>query len=83
MVLKSITKEKTNETMKQEFLNLLQPNDDVEEQWLNEVANNVNNSQEAILTNRRYKDIIKTHNKKAIGYIGKQGQLFKKFRKHF
>ena len=83
MVLKSITKEKTNETMKQEFLNLLQPNDDVEEQWLNEVANNVNNSQEAILTNRRYKDIIKTQNKKAIGYIGKQGQLFKKFRKHF
>ena len=83
MVLKSITKEKTNETMKQEFLNLLQPNDDVEEQWLNEVAYNVNNSQEAILTNRRYKDIIKTQNKKAIGYIGKQGQLFKKFRKHF
>ena len=83
MVLKSIIKEKTNETMKQEFLNLLQPNDDVEEQWLNEVANNVNNSQEAILTNRRYKDIIKTQNQKAIGYIGKQGQLFKKFRKHF
>ena len=49
MVSKSVTKKKTNETIKQEFLNSLLENDDVGEQGLNETANNVNNSQEAIL----------------------------------
>ena len=29
---------------------------------------------------KQYEDIIKTQNKKAIGYIGKQGELFKKFK---
>lgn len=28
----------------------------------------------------RYKEIIKTHNKRVIGYVGKQEQLLKKFR---
>ena len=67
------------------MLNSLQENDDVEEQGLNETGNNVNNSQEAILIIHRYEDIIKTQNKKAIGYIGQQGQLLKKFKdtEHF
>ena len=77
MVSKSITKEKTNETIKRELVNSLQENDDVEEQGLNETANNVSNSQETILIIRRYKDIIKTQNKKAIRYIGKQRLLLK------
>lgn len=85
MVLKSITKKKTNETVKQEFLNLLQENDDVEEQALNGTANNVNNSQEAILIIRHYEDIIRTQNREAIGCIGKQEQLIRKFKdsEHF
>ena len=29
---------------------------------------------------RRYEDIIKTQNKKAIGYIAKQGEILKKFK---
>ena len=77
MVSKSITKEKTNETIKRELVNLLQENDDVEEQGLNKTANNVSNSQETILIIRRYKDIIKTQNKKTIRYIGKQRLLSK------
>ena len=42
---------KTNEVIKQGLLNLLHENDDVEEQELNETANNVENSQEAIFIN--------------------------------
>ena len=59
------------------MLNLLQENDDDEEQRINKTANNVNNSQEAIVIIRHYKDIIKTQTKKAIGYIGKQGHFLK------
>ena len=67
------------------MLNSLQGNDDVEEQGLNKTANNVNNSQDTKLIIRRYEDIIKIQNKKALGYIGKQGQLLKKFKgiEHF
>ena len=50
-------------------------NDDVEEQGLNETVNYVNKSQEAIFIIHRYEDIIKTPNKKAIGYFDKQGEL--------
>ena len=85
MVLKSVTKKKTNETANWELLSSFQENDHVEEQGLKEAANNVNNSQETILIIRRYKDTIKTENKKEIGYIGKQGQLLKKLKdtEHF
>ena len=58
----------------------MQGNDNVQEQVLNKTTNNVSNSQEAILTTRHYEDIIKTQNKKAIGYIVKQRQLLKKFK---
>ena len=85
MVSKSITMKKTNKTVKGELLNSLQENYDVEEQGLNETANSVNKPQETMLIIRRYKGIINTENKKAIGYIVKQGQLSKKFKdtKHF
>ena len=77
MVPKSKTKKKTNESIKQELLHSLKENDDFEEQGLNERVNNVSNSQEVIAIIRRYKDIVKTQNKKVIGYIAKQGELLK------
>ena len=80
MVLKRIAKKRTNETVKQEPLNLLQENDDVVEQGLNKRANNVNNFQKAIKIINRFEDIIKTQNIKAMGYIGKEGELLKKFK---
>ena len=80
MLSKSITKNKTNEIIKRELLNLLQENDDVEEQGLIETINNVNSSQEAIRLINRYEDIIKTQNKKILGYIGKKVELLKKFK---
>ena len=58
----------------------MQENDNVEQQELNETANNVNNYLEAIVMIRRYEDINKTQNKKTIGYVGKQGELLKKFK---
>ena len=39
---------------------------------LNETANNVNNTQEATKIIKQYENIVKTQNKEAIGYIGKQ-----------
>ena len=45
MMSKKIASKKTNEIIKQTFLNLWLKNDNVEEQWLNKT---VNNSQEAI-----------------------------------
>ena len=88
MVLKSKTKKqqqqqkeqaKQNEGIKQDVLNLLKENDDVEGQGLTETANNVNNSQEAIVIIPCYEEIIRKKPKKAIVDIGKEGQLFKKF----
>ena len=88
MVLKSKTKKqqqqqkeqaKQNEGIKQDVLNLLKENDDVEGQGLTETANNVNNSQEAIVIIPCYEEIIRKKPKKAIVDIGKQGELFKKF----
>ena len=43
--VKTIAKKKTIESIKQERLNSLQENDDVEGQGLNKTANSVNNSQ--------------------------------------
>ena len=88
MVLKSKTKKqqqqqkeqaKQNEGIKQDVLNLLKENDDVEGQGLTETANNVNNSQEAIVIIPCYEEIIRKNPKKAIVDIGKEGELFKKF----
>ena len=78
MALKSKTKKKTNESTKQEFVNSLKKNDDAEEQGLCKTVNNVSNSQETIIVICCSKDIFKTQNKKARGYIGKQGELLNK-----
>ena len=59
MVLKSITKKKTHETVKRELLNSWQENHDVEEAVLNKTASQINNPQEAMLVISRYDDIIK------------------------
>ena len=60
MLPKSINKKKADETIKRELLNSSQENDNVKVQELNETANNVNNSQEAIVIICCYQDIIKT-----------------------
>ena len=52
----------------------------VKEQGRNKTANNINNFLKAILTINRYKNIMKTQNKKAIGYNNKSGELLKKFK---
>ena len=46
---------KTNEVIKQGLLNLLHENDDVVVQELNETANNVKKSQEAIFISLKHK----------------------------
>ena len=61
-------------------MNSLKENGHVEEQGLKKIVNNVNNSQEAIVTIRRCVGIIKNLNKKAIGFIAKQGELLKKIK---
>ena len=78
MVLKSRTKKKTNESTKRELVNSLKKNDDAEEQGLRKTVNNVSNSQETIIIICCSKEIIITQIKKAIGYIGKQGELLNK-----
>ena len=71
MVPKSIIKKKFLESIKQELLNSLKENDNVEEPRVNETANETSNPQKALIIIHCYEDIIKTQNKKAIGYIGK------------
>ena len=55
----------------------MEENDSVEEEGLNKKANNLNNSQEAILIIHLCEDIIKIQDKKAIVFIGKQEELLK------
>ena len=57
-------KTKKTEGIKQDVLNLLKENDDVEEQGLTETANNVNNSQEAIVIIPSYEEIVRKNPKK-------------------
>ena len=66
---KIIAKKTSNKRIKQELLNSLQENDDVEEQGVNETANSVNNSQEAIIIICHDEDITKTQNKKQEGIL--------------
>ena len=57
-------KEQNRKENKQELLKWLKENDDVEEQGLNETANNANNSRETIVIIPCYEEIIKTQSKK-------------------
>ena len=72
-------KKKTHETVKQELLISLKENDEVEESGLDETANATKDPTEAVVIIQR-EEIIKMQNKRAIVYIGKQGQLLKKFK---
>lgn len=47
-MLKSITKKKTNQTLKQELVNFLKENGDVEQAGINEIANKTKDPIEAI-----------------------------------
>ena len=49
IVSKNVTKNKTNETIKQELLDSLQENDDAEEQGLNKIVKNNNKTWEQYL----------------------------------
>ena len=73
-------KKKTHETVKQELLISLKENDEVEESGLDETANATKDPTEAVVIIQRCEEIIKMQNKRAIVYIGKQGQLLKKFK---
>ena len=80
MVSKNVAKKKTHEMVKQELLNSLKENDEAEDPGLNEVANETNGPGETIFRINQYEEIIKSHNKRVIGYVAKQGQILKKFR---
>ena len=73
-------KKKTHETVKQELLISLKENNEVEESGLDETANATKDPTEAVVIIQRCEEIIKMQNKRAIVYIGKQGQLLKKFK---
>ena len=65
--------------MKQELLISLKENDEVEESGPDETANATKDPTEAVVIIQR-EEIIKMQNKRAIVYIGEQGQLLKKFK---
>ena len=52
----------------------------MQEQELNETGNTTNELEEAIILIHQYEDFIRTQKKKSIGFIGKCGQLSKKFK---
>ena len=60
-------------------MNYLKKNNDLEQKNLDATANSITDPLEAVRT-IRYEEIIKTQNKRAVGYVGKQGQPLKKFR---
>ena len=72
MVSKSKTKKK------QKLLNSLEENYDVEEQGLNQTAENVSKFQEAIVIIPRYEEVIKTQNKKSNSVYWQTRKTFKK-----
>lgn len=51
-----------------------------EQPALDETANAIKDSAEAIITIRRYEEIIETHNKIVINFVGKQRQLLQQFK---
>ena len=65
--------------VKQELLNYLKGNDDLEEPGLDATADAIIDPLEVISITHDYNEIIKTQNKRSIAYVGKQEQLLKKF----
>ena len=71
-------REKTHATLKELLLNSLRENDTVEE--LEFSITSIIDPKEAITIINHYEEIIKTQNKKAIGYAAIQGQMSKRFK---
>lgn len=72
MVAKTTRKKKTSDTVKQELLNSIKKDDNLEEPDINATADTIKDPLEAIRLTQRYKKITKTYFKKAEGYVGKQ-----------
>ena len=77
---KTSEKKKTNESVKEELLNLIRENETVEEPGPN--IDSVTNPGEVIITItiNRYGKIAKCWTKKTIRYVTKQREMLKKFR---
>ena len=71
MVSKTIAKKEIHEKVKEEFLNSLRENDQVEEQGIN-IANMIEQG-EAITIINWYEEKIKTQHKRVFAYVAKQG----------
>ena len=71
--MKTIVRKK-NETVKEELLNSLRVNDTKEREFN---ITSITNPRKAINVIDHYKEIMKTQNKKTIGYVATQGQILK------
>ena len=78
---KNASKKKTKEIVKQELLNSVMENDEMEEPGLEERINKIIDLEEAITMVKKYGEIIRTKNKNVINFVGKQVQLFKKVKR--
>ena len=80
MVAKTTRKKKTSDTVKQELLNSIKKDDNLEEPDINATADTMKDPLEAIRLIQSYEEILKTQSKRTIEYLGKQRQLLKKLR---
>ena len=80
MVAKTTWRKKTNGIVIEELVKSLKENDNIEEGGLDAKADTITDSLEADRIIKRYKEIVKTQNKRAINYVGKLGQLLQKFK---
>lgn len=80
MVAKTTSKKKTKKKVKKELSDSLKENNDSKEPGIDPAADAITDRLEAVRIVQRYKEVIKSQNKIMIGYVGKQGQLFKKLR---
>lgn len=80
MVAKTTRKKKTSDTVKQELLNSIKKDDNLEEPDINATADTIKDPLEAIRLIQSYEEIMKTQTKRTIEYLGKQRQLLKKLR---
>ena len=80
MVTKTTRRKKTNEIVIKELVRSLKEYDDIEGAGLDATADTITDPLEADRIIKRYKEIIKTQNKRAINYVGKLEQLLKKLK---
>ena len=81
MVTKTTRRKKTNETVIKDLVKSLKEYDDIEEAGLYAKADTIADPLEVDRIIKRYKEIIKTQNKRAINYAGKLEQLLKKLKR--